>query len=85
MVNGVLQIEINGETSTQQNIIAGLSNFQARAIMNDGTTKTSFTRNDDWSQLEALEITLSGTASHEKRPISRSLSARFFPRNILSK
>ena len=85
LLAGVLQIQVNGQTATPQNVVAGLSDFQVRAIMKDATIKTTMGRTDDWSQMEALEVTLSGTTTFAKKTLTRTLTARFFPRNILSK
>jgi hypothetical protein len=85
LVSGVLQIEVNGQPATPQNVVAGLSDFQVRALMNDATVKTTMTRIDDWSQMQALEVTLSGATTYQKKALTRTLTSRFFPRNILSK
>jgi prepilin-type N-terminal cleavage/methylation domain-containing protein len=83
--SGVVAVEVNGEPATPNNIIAGVNNFQVNAVMADGTTKTTFLRTDDWSDVTAFEITLSASTSYQKKTINRALTSRFFPRNILSK
>jgi hypothetical protein len=82
---GLLNIEENGETLNPKNIVAGITGFQVSAVMSDGTVRTGFLRTDDWSQIAAIEISLSNATSYQKKAITRSLTARYFPRNILSK
>jgi type IV pilus assembly protein PilW len=85
LASGILTVEENGEPATPKNIIAGVDNLQVSALMSDGSTKTSFLRTDNWSEITALELTLSASTSYRKKPLSRTLTTRFFPRNILSK
>lgn len=83
--SGILSIEENGIPSAPKNIISGVSNLQVSAFMSDGAVKTSFLRTDDWSEIEAIELTLSASTTYKKKPLNRALTTRFFPRNILSK
>ena len=85
LTSDILTVEENGEPSTPKNIIAGVNNFQVSALMSDGTTKTSFLRTDDWSEITALELTLSASTTYRQKALNRTLTTRFFPRNILSK
>lgn len=81
----LLSLEVNGDTSTPRHVATDISNFQVTAIMNDGSTKTSFLRTDDWSDITAIEVSLTAESSYQKKPLTRVLTARYFPRNILSK
>ena len=55
-----------------------------RAFFVGGTVQDSLTPSDDWSDLESIEITLSGQSTEGSSPIERTVTTRFFPRNILS-
>jgi hypothetical protein len=82
--NGVLQLLENGETTSPKNIASGITQFSVKALMQDGSTKTTLLRTDDWSEIDSIEVTLAGEDSFERRKVSRSLTSSFFPRNILS-
>lgn len=84
IVSGTLQLLENGDTATPKNIVDGLTNFQVNAIMQDGTVDSAFDRNDSWSLIDALDITITGQESTSKNPVLRTINSRYFPRNILS-
>lgn len=81
--DGYLKMTQNSSTTTN-NIMYGINDMQIRVLKQDGTWATSFTPTDPWSQVAGIEITLSGSDTYRGQTISRSLSARFFPRNVLS-
>jgi type IV pilus assembly protein PilW len=85
LLNGVLQIIINEDQSSIQNVIAGISSFQVEAVMQDGTTKSALVNGDNWTLLSALRITITGseTMPGGKQEV-RTVMGEFFPRNILS-
>lgn len=82
--NNVLQIVTNQDTANPLNVVDGVQNFQVSALMQDGTTKTTYIPGDDWSLLKAIRISVTGTDTVQGKPVTRTLSADFFPRNILS-
>jgi len=82
--NGLLTLEQNGDSSTINNVAANLSDMQIVMHLNDSSTRTSWTRADQWDDIQSIEVTLTGTETFEKRSITRQLTSRFFPRNILS-
>ena len=77
-----LQFTLSG-TAAPLNLSGNLVDFQVRAVMADGTTRESFDINDEWTDLSAIEVTVVGQTDGED-PMRRELTARFFPRNILS-
>lgn len=79
-----LQLIINQDTAAPLNVVDGVTDFQVSALMQDGTTRTTFVAGDDWSDIRALQISITGQDSHLGEPIIRTLNAQFFPRNILS-
>jgi len=82
--NGVLQIIQSDDTSNILNVVDGITNFQVTARLTDETTVSALTITDHWTEIKWLEVTLSGTDSFAQEPVSSSLTARLFPRNILS-
>jgi len=83
-LNGdLLEFLINLST-TPIHVAANLTDFQVTAIMADGTTVESLTATDEWTGLAAIEISIAATNGVGDDAISGELSARFFPRNLLS-
>lgn len=80
----VLQIVTDQDTANPLNVVDGVQDFQVTALMQDGSTKTTFIPGDDWSKLKALRISVTGTETVQGEALTRTLSADFFPRNILS-
>lgn len=82
---GLLQLLMNGDTATPLNLVCDVTGFQARAHMQDGSVLDTLDATTSWPGLEALEVTLSGQVTFQGRVLNRSLSARYFPRNVLSR
>ncbi len=82
---GLLQLVIDGDEDNPLNLVCEVTDFQARAVMRDGSILDSLGPADSWTDLLSVEVTLRGEASFAGRTLVRSLSARFFPRNLLSR
>ena len=80
----VLQLIVNGDDSNVLNVAFGLTDFQISAMMQDGSTQAALGRDDDWTTLAALSVSLTAEATFAGNTIERSLTSQFFPRNILS-
>lgn len=80
----IMQVTENNHTDNPLNVIYGVSDFQVKVILNDDTELESFTAANNWTLIKALEVTISGRDKVRKHEVSTVLSARFFPRNILS-
>jgi type IV pilus assembly protein PilW len=80
----VLQSVINMDGSNALNLVNHIVDFQARAFFSDGSVQAALGPADDWTELRSIEVTLVGGADLRRRTMNRTLSARFFPRNILS-
>ncbi|ANM30735.1 hypothetical protein ABI59_15830 [Acidobacteria bacterium Mor1] len=80
---GILEMDINGSGSPFS-LVDDVVDFQLRAIFQDGTIQTALAAADDWSNLEAIEVNLSGRSTFMDRTMDRALSSRYFPRNVLS-
>jgi hypothetical protein len=84
IADGVLQLVINDDETNILNVVDGVTAFQIIAHMNDGTTRTTLTSADNWTNVAALELQLEGEESIGGRTITNNLNTRIFPRNILS-
>jgi Tfp pilus assembly protein PilW len=82
--NGVLQIVTDQDTANPLDVVTDLTDFQVLATMQDTTTMNSFAVTDDWTEIATLQILLTGQDTIKGEVFSRTVSARFFPRNILS-
>jgi type IV pilus assembly protein PilW len=80
----VLQSVVNMDNSNALNLVNHITDFQARAFMSDGSVKTDFGPSDEWTDLRCVEVTMTGGTDFRNRSMDRTLTARFFPRNILS-
>jgi len=72
-------------TLTPVNLVPRVNDFQARAFLQDGTVRNSFGGGDDWSALQSVEITLSCRSTVDGRTMTRAMTTRYFPRNVLSR
>lgn len=81
---GILKMIEDGETDSPRRVTFGLSNFQLTVELQDATVLTEFTSTDDWSEIAAVNVSLAGMGDSAVREGQRSLSASFFPRNVLS-
>ncbi len=84
LVGDELELIINHDTANPLKVSFGVSDFQILVQMQDGSTKSSFTTADSWTQIGTLNVTLQSIESFANRDMQRTFSARFFPRNILS-
>jgi type IV pilus assembly protein PilW len=81
----LLQFYLDGDSSDLRNLIHRVTDFQAVAHLVDGTSQATFGSGDDWTELESVEVTLTGQVDiGQGRTLDRELSARFLPRNVLS-
>jgi type IV pilus assembly protein PilW len=81
---GLLQYLLDGDAANPFNLVHDMTDFQVRAVLTDGTLRDSFSAADDWSDLATVEITLTGRTTDRSSPDTKTVTTRFFPRNILS-
>jgi type IV pilus assembly protein PilW len=77
-----LRLQLNG--SVNYDVTTDVTDFQAQALMNDGSVLNSVSTGVNWLDVEAIRITLDGQTTVGKESYSGSLSMQLFPRNILS-
>lgn len=80
---GVLRFHVDQDSSNPVNVSAGITDLQARVVLEDGTVLDSFDGSIPWSRLAAVELTLVGAATSDGRTTTRSVSSRFLPRSVL--
>ena len=83
VVDGTLQLTIDNQAEPF-NVAFGISEFQIEATLQDGSTQTSLDEDDDWTQLRAISVNMTGEEQYRGKTIERSVLATFFPRNVLS-
>lgn len=84
MSSDMLRLIENNDSASPLNVAFGMTDFQASVYMQDGSTKTSFAGTDQWNQIKSIELALSGSENSGYSSISRTISGRYFPRNVLS-
>lgn len=80
----LLQLTQDQDTANVRNITYGVNSIRFTAVMKDGTTKTSLTTADDWTQIQYVTVTMTGSDTYRGKTITSTLSANLFPRNVLS-
>lgn len=84
-LNGdVLQYAVNEDTSSPRGVLHGVTDFQVRAEMSDGSVVSALAAADEWSDLAAVEIGVSGEVTVDGELLQRTVTSRFYPRNVLS-
>jgi len=81
--SGRLELRRDG-SGTGLGVVEGVTDLQFSFLMQDSSTKTSFTNTDDWGQIQRIRLDLSAESALRQRTISRSLTTDVFPRAILS-
>lgn len=84
LVNDTLQMVIDNDDANPINIVFGLTDFQVQAELAGGTVVDEFAPPNQWPELQSVIISLSGEAATADQTLSRTLTSRFFPRNVLS-
>ncbi|MBX7138200.1 MAG: prepilin-type N-terminal cleavage/methylation domain-containing protein [Oligoflexia bacterium] len=82
-----LNLYIDDQRDTPQAVAFGVTNFQVSLEMSDHTTLSAFTQSSgtqDWKDIEQIDLTLNGEDSYRGETITSSISAQYFPRNVLS-
>ncbi|MCP3980223.1 MAG: prepilin-type N-terminal cleavage/methylation domain-containing protein [bacterium] len=82
--DGLLTLGFNADDDSPLNVAADVIDFQVRAVLNDGTIVDQLDEDGAWTDLAAIEVTLLAENTVDGQEMQRSMSARFFPRNVLS-
>lgn len=85
VLNGdVLELVLDEDTGAAQRMLHGITAFQIQAVMADGSIVDALSATDEWSDLAALNVSLVAESEESGEPLTREVSGRFFPRNVLS-
>ncbi|MCI5065036.1 hypothetical protein MRY87_04860, partial [bacterium] len=85
--NNLLTIEFEGETAVQHTVAFDVTDFQVNLVMDDDVQVSQLLADDatyDWKNLRLVQVSLSGARERKGVTYSTSLSANYFPRNVLS-
>jgi type IV pilus assembly protein PilW len=83
--DSLLEFTIDADTADPIHLSGHVLDFQARAVLDDGTVLDALDGSTPWTSLRAIEIVVVGRDQTAGRNIERSLAARFLPRNVLSR
>lgn len=85
-LNGeVLELIINGDTDNPLRLVNRVTAFRVAAVMSDGTQLTDYVgRGSDWAQLVGVELSITAMVREGARQVERTITSRYFPRNVLS-
>jgi prepilin-type N-terminal cleavage/methylation domain-containing protein len=81
----VLELVINDDTTAPLRAAADVVDLQVRYVLDDGTTADSLAGGATWRSIRSVELTLATRVTRGPDAMERSLTSRFFPRNILSR
>ena len=82
--NGTLMV--NKDNAITQSIINDIESFEVRVVKQDGSKLETFNTDSglDWTEIAGIEISITGKQKDRGKDIERTLTGRYFPRNILS-
>ena len=84
LIDDTLQLVRNQHFDAPVDLAYQIQNFQVRIVMQDDTVLDSFDASDGWTMIKSVQISLTGEETFEGKDFTRTLTTRFFPRNILS-
>jgi len=82
--SGTIELRRNGSSGTPLAVVDDIVEFQVALLLEDSTTATSFTVNDDWSRIQSVQLRMSAAGTVRNRTVTRTLTAEVLPRNVLS-
>ncbi|WP_040417577.1 hypothetical protein [Desulfonatronospira thiodismutans] len=82
--NNILELVINGNDEEVKNIAGEIFDFRVQAVMIDGSTVDEISTTSHWRNLKAIKVTLESKSSVQDETVQRTISSRFFPRNVMS-
>ena len=88
--DGTLKLKLNnGADSGQETggigVADGVTGFEIRGVFKNGAVRSKITTLADWENLRAIRVTVTHATTENRRTVNRTLSADFFPRNVISK
>jgi len=81
---GTIELRRNGSVGTPLGVVDGIDEFQVTLLLQDSTTAATFTVNDDWGQIQSVQLVMTGRRSVRGRTLTRTMTTDVLPRNVLS-
>ena len=84
--SSTLRLVINGNTSQPQDVAYRITDFDVDLTMQDESTRTALAPADTlgWKDVREVDVTLTGIEAWKSRTMSRTVTGRYFPRNVAS-
>jgi hypothetical protein len=85
--NNLLTLKFEGNAAVQNTVAFDVTDFQVLLTMDDDVQVSELLDDDatyDWKNIKLVQVTLSGERERKGTTYSTSLSANYFPRNVLS-
>ncbi|MCP3982235.1 MAG: prepilin-type cleavage/methylation domain-containing protein [bacterium] len=82
--DGVLQMIEDGDAANPVRLVDDVTDFQVRALFQDGSSQDAFGAGDDWTDLRAIEVTLASAVEHRNHMLAKSWTNEILPRNVIS-
>ncbi|MCB0352208.1 MAG: hypothetical protein KDD64_01750 [Bdellovibrionales bacterium] len=85
--NNTLTLEFEGDATQDSTVAFDVTDLDVTLLMDDDTEIEELLEDDgtyDWKDIQLVEVTLSGSRERKGIAYSTSLSATYFPRNVLS-
>lgn len=83
----IFQLIINEDDESILSVAFDVTDFRAQLEMSDGAVLTTLAPDNedyDWKEIRKVQLTLTGESSYKGKPFETSLTAEYFPRNVLS-
>ncbi len=85
-LTNTLELLLDGDTATPQDVAYEVTDFQVEVDLQDGTTVTAMSEASahDWKDTLRVRVVLDGREQWKSRVFQRSVTGEYFPRNVLS-
>lgn len=81
--SSILELLVNQDTPLR--VSAGITGLRALNVMRDGTLSATIPSGMTWRDIASVEITVTSLQTEGPEQAERSLTTRYFPRNVLSR
>jgi type IV pilus assembly protein PilW len=72
------------QVTERRRVMFGIDDLQIEVQFEDGTVQNTLDDTEDWTTVKFIQVALSGTTTASGKEMERTISSRFFPRNVLS-
>lgn len=86
LIEDVFVLTINGRTEEPQTVAFAVTDIEIALRMSDGSTISELNSQSSmsWRDIRRVSVTLSGEEQRRERTLRGSITAEYFPRNVLS-